>query len=356
VHPDRAQSPLQFDLDALQRRLAQAGFPLTGPLSSELITTGRSNLTYAITDRRSRWILRRPPLGHVLATAHDMQRELVVLSALEATAVPVPSPLHFCETPEVIGAPFLIMEYIAGPVLSSAAEAAALSRQQALDCSRALVDALVTLHRLRPADVGLESLGRGEGFLKRQILRWRRQWRDSTAATAAASPALERLADLLAAHQPAVSRTTVVHGDYRLGNVILDPGDPGQIAAIIDWEMATLGDPLADLGLLLAYWDPASSMVTAGGYLADANPGFLTAAQLTARYAEGSGADLGDLAFYRVFGFFKLAVIAQTIVARHLKGAAVGEGLPEVAGAVDALIEAGLRAAAAFGSDPGLRP
>jgi aminoglycoside phosphotransferase (APT) family kinase protein len=136
-----------------------------------------------------------------------------------------------------------------------------------------------------------------------------------------------------------------VHGDYRLGNVILSAGDPGAIAAVIDWEMATLGDPLADLGLLLAYWDPASTLVTAGGYLIDANPGFPTAEQLTSRYLERSGASADDLPFYRAFGFFKLAVISQTIVARHLDGTAVGDGLADVATAVDALISAGLLAA-----------
>jgi aminoglycoside phosphotransferase (APT) family kinase protein len=338
VTSDRAQ----LNLAALGTYLASAGLPQTGPLTAELITTGRSNLTYVIADQQHRWILRRPPLGHVLATAHDMHREFVVLSALQDTGVPVPRALHFCPEPEIAGAPFLVMEYVAGPVLSGRAAAAALSAEQARDCSAALIDTLVTLHHLRPADVGLESLGRGEGFLHRQIRRWRQQWRDSTVAP---EPRLERLADLLAASVPATSRTAIVHGDYRLGNVILSAGDPGAIAAVIDWEMATLGDPLADLGLLLAYWDPASTLVTAGGYLIDANPGFPTAGQLAASYLERSGASGNELPFYRAFGFFKLAVISQTIVARHLGGTAVGDGLGDVATAVDALITAGLLAA-----------
>jgi aminoglycoside phosphotransferase (APT) family kinase protein len=338
VTSDRAQ----LNLAALGTYLASVGLPRAGPLTATLITTGRSNLTYAIADRQHRWILRRPPLGHVLATAHDMHREFVVLSALADTEVPVPRALHFCAEPEIAGAPFLVMEYVPGPVLSGRDAAAALSAEQARQCSAALIDTLVTLHQLQPANVGLESLGRGEGFLHRQLRRWRQQWHDSTTAL---EPRLEQLADLLAASVPATSRTAIVHGDYRLGNVILRAGDPGTIAAVIDWEMATLGDPLADLGLLLAYWDPASTLVTAGGYLIDANPGFPTADQLTARYLERSGASADDLPFYRAFGFFKLAVISQTIVARHLDGSAVGDGLADVATAVDALITAGLLAA-----------
>jgi aminoglycoside phosphotransferase (APT) family kinase protein len=343
VGPDPAPPRPELDTAALTRYLGRSGFPLGGALSAELITTGRSNLTYRVTDERSQWILRRPPLGHVLATAHDMRREHVVLSALAGTAVPVPRALHFCPGPDIIGAPFLIMEYVAGPVLSGPGPAGALSGRQARDCSAALADALTDLHQLRPADVGLAGLGKGEGFMSRQLRRWRQQWQDSAPGP---DQGLERLADLLAARLPARSRTAVVHGDYRLGNVILDAADPGRIGAIIDWEMATLGDPLADLGLLLAYWDPASRLVTAGGYLIDANPGFLTAGQLASRYLERSGGDAGDLPFYRAFGFFKLAVIAQTIVARHRQGTAVGERLSEVAEAVSELIAAGLRVAA----------
>ena len=337
---------VQLNLDAVETYLAGVGLPLAGPLTAELITTGRSNLTYILSDQRSRWILRRPPLGHVLATAHDMHREFVVLSALGATAVPVPRALHYCDQPEIAGVPFLIMEYVPGPVLSDHGAAAALSSMQARECSAALIDTLVTLHQLRPADVGLENLGRSEGYLRRQVRRWRQQWHDSTTVP---RPQLERLADILAANLPTSGSAAIVHGDYRLGNVILGAGDPGSIAAVIDWEMATLGDPLADLGVLLAYWDPASTLVTAGGYLIDANPGFLTAEELTARYLEHSGANADELPFYRAFGFFKLAVIAQTIVARHLQGAAVGHGLADVATAVDALISAGLLVAAAEG-------
>ena len=342
MRPDPAAARSDLDLAALTRYLERGGFPLCGPLSAELITTGRSNLTYLLADDRARWILRRPPLGHVLATAHDMRREHVVLSALAGTAVPVPRALHFCPEPDIIGAPFLIMDYVPGPVLSGPEPARALSPRQAADCSAALADALTDLHQLDPAAVGLEGLGKGAGFMHRQIRRWRQQWLDSAPGPA---PDLDRLAGLLADRVPARSRTTIVHGDYRLGNVILDAADPGRIGAIIDWEMATLGDPLADLGLLLAYWDPASSLVTAGGYLIDANPGFLTADQLTSRYLQRSGADAGDLPFYRAFGFFKLAVIAQTIVARHRQGAAVGERLAEVAEAVSELTSAGLRVA-----------
>lgn len=335
-------------LARLRSYLYQAGLPLAGPLRAELITTGRSNLTYLISDEQSQWILRRPPIGHILATAHDMGREFTVLSALVETAVPVPRPWHFCDNPAVLGVPFLVMDYVPGLVLSDGQAATMLSAGQAHDCSAALVDTLVVLHQLKPDEVGLAQLGRGKGFMHRQVRRWRRQWEKSTVEHRAD---LDRLADLLTANIPGDSRVSVVHGDYRLGNVILDAMDPGRIAAVIDWEMATLGDPLADLGLLLAYWHRASALVTAGGYLVGANPGFLNAEELARRYLHSAGADPARLPFYRAFGFFKLAVIAQTIVARHRLGTAVGEDLDQVPRAVDSLIAAGLATA----DDAGLR-
>lgn len=339
---EAAEDQAALDTASVARHLAEAGLELAGPLSAQLITTGRSNLTYRLTDGAAEWILRRPPLGHVLATAHDMGREFTVLRALAGTAVPVPRAIHLCEDQSVIGAQFLLMEYVTGPVLSSAAAAAALSAKQAGDCATALVAVLATLHSLDPGQTRLGGLGKGEAYLARQVRRWRQQWQDSTLTPV---PAFDRLAGLVDANLPDDSAVRIVHGDYRLGNVILDPANPGRIAAVIDWEMATLGDPLADLGLLLAYWHPASSKVTAGGFVAGANPGFPDADQVAASYLACSGLKPSDLAFYRVFGFFKLAAIAQTIVARYRLGAAVGAELTGVADAVGELIEAGLQAA-----------
>jgi aminoglycoside phosphotransferase (APT) family kinase protein len=275
-----------------------------------------------------------------------MRREFVVLRALEPTGVPTPRAVHLCEDADVIGAPFMLMEFLDGPVIADAATARSLTTAQARLASETLIDVLAELHALDPARIGLATFGRPEGYLARQIRRWRSQWASSTDAP---SPELDELAAILEANVPARSRAALVHGDYRLGNVILAPGDAGRIAGVIDWEMSTLGDPLTDIGLLLAYWSPASDGVTAGGHPIIANPGFLDPDALVERYARHFAIDPGELSFYRVFGLFKLAVIGQTIVARHLLGKAVGDGLPAVAVAVERLIAAGRLAAAEIG-------
>jgi aminoglycoside phosphotransferase (APT) family kinase protein len=335
-----------LDTRALQEHLEGAGQAFAGPLEASLITSGRSNLTFAVTDGSERWIVRRPPLGHVLPTAHDVGREHTVMAALATTDVPVPEPVHLCHDATVIGAPFLVMEYIDGLVIHDARDAEALTPEDAGLCTESLIETLARLHRIDPHEVGLDRLGRPSGYISRQLRRWRSQWTQSTTET---SLEFEELADLLEANVPASSKTAIVHGDYRLGNVILHVDDPGSIAAVIDWEMATLGDPLADVGLLLAYWHPASMHVTAGGHAMTANAGFPDSDRLLRRYAERSGAKVDDLAFHRVFGFFKLAVIAQTIFARHLQGAAVGSDLASVGGAVESLLDAARSSAAEAG-------
>jgi aminoglycoside phosphotransferase (APT) family kinase protein len=336
------------DGTALRHYLEMLGQPVGGPLEIELFSAGRSNLTYAVMDGTSHWIVRRPPLGDLLPSAHDMLRECAVMRALEHTAVPVPVAIDFCENPDVIGVPFLLMEFVKGRVIHGSEDAQALGWAAARRCSAALVDALVDLHSLEPSQLGLDGLGQGDGYLARQVRRWQQQWSHSMSDS---SPSLDRLARLLEKNLPEQSRTALVHGDYRLGNVILGHEDPGRIAAIIDWEMATLGDPLADVGLLLAYWDPASEHVTAGGHPIAANIGFLDPEELVERYSQRSGVNAGALGFYKAFGYYKLAVIAQTIHARYLRGEAVGDGLESVGHAVGPLIEAGIRAA----TDAGLR-
>jgi aminoglycoside phosphotransferase (APT) family kinase protein len=330
-------------IGAVEDHLRSAGIDCSGPLTADLLAGGRSNLTYRLSDGTRRWVLRRPPLGHVLATAHDMGREFVVLRALHGTAIPVPRPLLLCEDARVIGAPFLLMEHVAGPVIDGASAAASLAPADARRCAETLVDHLAALHALRPEEVGLQTLGRPEGFVRRQIRRWCRQW-DASAPTRCRE--FDQLVAILEDNLPERGDAAIVHGDYRLGNVILSPGDPGRIAAIIDWEMATLGDPLADVGLLHAYWDPASSSIASGGHAVSANPGFPGADHLVARYCELTGREFAELAFYVVFGRFKLAAIGQTIAARHAAGDAVGEALDDVPRAVDALLTSALTFAA----------
>src|SRR5580658_2435995 len=240
----------------------------------QLILGGRSNLTYRLVisaasgDRQL--VLRRPPLGHVLPTAHDMSREFRVLSALSGTQVPVAAPVAFCTDAEVIGAPFYVMEYVPGMVLRTKADTAVLTQPQATDLSERLADMLAAIHGVDVAATGLSDLGRGAGYLRRQLDRWQRQWQLSASRDV---PGYERLVDRLTAALPAEGETTLVHGDFRLDNVLVTVDPQPRIAAVVDWEMATLGDPLSDLGLTLVYWtEPGEEGWLSPEQLAPATP------------------------------------------------------------------------------------
>ena len=244
--------PPGLPVTALDRHLRQA-IPglLQGPLSAQLVAGGRSNLTYLLTDGRTRWVLRRPPLGHVLQTAHDMGREHRLLAALSPTDVPVPAPLLLAG-PDVIGAPFYIMEFADGQVLRDRAQLEQLDDAAATALADELVDVLLRLHRLDPEHVGLGDLGRPEGYLERQLRRWTRQLEASHSRDL---PELTRLAERLRGQLPVSQANAIVHGDYRLDNVVVDTAGRGHILAVLDWEMATLGDPLADVASTLVWWD-----------------------------------------------------------------------------------------------------
>jgi aminoglycoside phosphotransferase (APT) family kinase protein len=326
-----------IDLHRLRARLAAPLDCAPADLQVSIIEGGRSNLTYRLTDGSRAWVLRRPPLGHVLATAHDMAREFRVLSALGPAGVPVPEAVLYEDDASIIGAPFFVMGYVDGLVVHSDADARALAPADAARAADDLVDRLVALHSVPPESAGLADLGRPDGFLERQIRRWRRQWHDSGGADTGVP--VDALADRLAACVPASRRAAVVHGDYRLDNTILAAADPGRVAAIVDWEMATLGDPLADLGMLLTYWSPLSALVTGAGHPVSANPGFPAAEHLLARY----GAPSGDIDWYVAFGHYKLAVIAQTIAARHRQGLTVGARFDTAGQAIPDLVDAALR-------------
>jgi aminoglycoside phosphotransferase (APT) family kinase protein len=331
------------DLPAL-RRFFESEIPgCAGPLEVRPLFGGRSNLTYLVTDATHRWVLRRPPLGTLTPTAHDMDREYRVMAALSRTEVPVPQTVLSCKDVSVIGAPFTVVSFVDGDVLRDGERASGLSAGDARRCAEALVDQLAALHALDPYAVGLGGFGRPAGYPARQVRRWRGQWdRVATRALPELDALHRRLERDLPEEDDGAAPTAILHGDYRLDNVILAPGAPGRIAAIVDWEMAALGDPLADLGLLLVYWDPVCEPVLGTGHVPTANPGFPSGPELAARYAMRSGRDVSALPFHRALGYFKLAVIAEGIHARHLAGRTVGPGFDRVGSAVPALLRAGL--------------
>jgi aminoglycoside phosphotransferase (APT) family kinase protein len=296
------------------------------PLRFELLGGGRSNITYLVSGGGREWVLRRPPLGHVLPTAHDMAREHRVLAALADTDVPVPRPFALCEDPSVNDAPFYVMEYCPGVVLEfDLPDGFAESEQERRRISLALVDTLVRLHAIDFEALGLGDFGRPAGYLERQVRRWSQQWERSKTDEL---PVVEELLRRLRVALPASPPPTIVHGDYRLGNMALAPHDPGEVVAIFDWEMATLGDPLADLGYTLIYWTEPGDPVGEGGVgslpNATRRPGFLSRAAIVAEYAKRSGRDVEAVDFYQVLALTKLAVIAEGIYARYLQGKTLG--------------------------------
>jgi aminoglycoside phosphotransferase (APT) family kinase protein len=314
----------------------------TGPLTAQLITGGLSNLTYELSDADGRqWVLRRPPLGHVLPTAHDMRREFRVISALHGT-IPVARPYVLCQDEAVTGAPFYVMSKVDGVVLKTRELCGALTPEQARATCENLVDVLAALHTVDPADVGLEDFGRPDGYLHRQLDRWDRQY---AASQSREVRGLFELSEGLRAAVPVTQRSAILHGDYRLDNVMFD-GE--RVAAVFDWEMSTLGDPLADLGLLLTYWEdqghPAKALLAytgpGGGGLTN-HPGFLNSREVVERYAAATGLIVDDLDWYIALNHYKLAVILEGIYLRHTQGLTYGEGFERAGGAVPVLVENG---------------
>lgn len=331
-------SPPGLDLDALHRYLAAHLPEYGGRLDAQLLAGGKSNLTYKLTDGAHRWVLRRPPLGTLTPSAHDMAREYRVVAALGATGVPVAPAVLLCEDTSVLGVPFAITGYVPGRVLQSAEDTAALGPEEQRECGFELIARLCELHAVDPSAVGLEGFGRAEGYLERQVRRWLDQWERVRTRDSADT---HELARRLRAALPARSGRAIVHGDFRLDNVILHP-DRLSVAAIVDWEMSTLGDPLADLGLTLVYWDPLTEPVLGVGHIRSGPNNFPGPDELAQRYARESGRDLGDLDFYVALGCFKLAVIAEGIHQRYCKGDTVGEGFSTIGAAVPPLLQAGL--------------
>ena len=344
--PDRSDPSKSGALDAHGASAGRAGSPGGAPgtgsrvpaLHATLFEGGKSNLTYRITDGSHDWVLRRPPLGHVLATAHDMAREYRVMSALAPTPVPVPAMVTLCEDPGVIGAPFYVMEYVEGSILRRTKDTDKLDDRQRTALAHHLIDTLADLHEVDPAAVGLSDFGHPDGFLERQVRRWTQQLERSRSRDV---PGFDDLADRLAKHVPVSQRASIVHGDYRLDNVLVGPDQ--QILAVLDWEMATLGDPLCDLGLLPVYAAPVPGVA---GIVSDGmgpHNGFPSIESLIRRYADRSGLDVSQLSWYTALGYYKLAVICEGIHFRFAKGQTVGPGFDQIGSIVEPLVSAGRR-------------
>ncbi|MFJ8084433.1 phosphotransferase family protein [Streptomyces sp. NPDC096205] len=329
--------PPGLDLDRLRGLLDRERPGLVqGPLTGRLIEGGRSNLTYEVSDGSAKWVVRRPPLGHVLATAHDMKREHRVISALHPTNVPVPAPVLLCEDDEVLGASFYVMEFVAGTPYRTADQLAPLGPERTRGAVLSLVDTLVELHAVDPEAVGLGDFGRPEGFLDRQLRRWGKQLDASRNRDLAG---IDELHAALGRELPGSPAPTVVHGDYRLDNVLI--GEDDSIKAILDWEMSTLGDPLTDLGLLVMYSEPLNLPDSPVSTTAAA-AGHPSPAELIERYAARSGRDVSAVAWYTAFAWFKLAVILEGIHYRYTLGQTVGRGFDRIGDLVPVFIEHGL--------------
>jgi aminoglycoside phosphotransferase (APT) family kinase protein len=337
---DAAPAPEGIDAARVTAWFQDHAGSVTPPLTFDLIAGGHSNLTYGVRDAAGgAWVLRRPPLGQVLATAHDMGREHKVMSALAPTDVPVPPMVGLETDTSVNGAPFFVMEFVEGIVARNTEAASKLDVAARGRAGEQIAEVLARIHAVDPDAVGLGDLGRKDGYIERQLKRWYRQWNDSKTRELASIDAVH---DALAARVPEQGPAAIVHGDYRLDNCLVKPD--GTIAAVLDWELCTLGDPMADLGLLLVYWTDKSDAYPALPDAATAMDGFPSKGELVERYAAVSGRDVGAIDYYVAFGYWKLACILEGVYARY-RGGAMGtsddNGLFEVfAAQVERLAEA----------------
>jgi aminoglycoside phosphotransferase (APT) family kinase protein len=311
-----------IDVSAIERWFARSVPGAPPPLRFQRLSGGRSNLTYLVEDSAGgRWALRRPPLGERLASAHDVAREFRIMSALKGTLVPVPPVVALCEDETVIGAPFYVAGFVEGRVLRTTADAdLAPAPEERRRIGERLVETLAQLHSLEPAEVGLGDLSRSEAYVERQLRRWRSQWEKSKVREL---PAIERLHERLSGSIPPQGSARVVHGDYRLDNVIVGTG--GEVAAVVDWELCTLGDPLADVGLLLVYWAPEGEDLIPRFDPATRAAGFPSREEVVELYARLSGRDLSQIDFYVAFSLWRVAIILEGVRVRYAAGQYGGE-------------------------------
>ncbi len=341
VRPDEGFDAVQLAA-VLQGRLPGAdGVPAVSQFGG-----GKANLTYLLDYDRVSYVMRRPPLGPVAPSAHDMAREYRVLSVLHRAFPLAPRALYFSDDLSILGAPFFVMERRRGVVVRTRLPRPFVDDPEApRQMSEALVDALASLHAVDYEALGLGDLGRPEGFIARQVAGWRRRWE---ATRLPETPELNETVAWLESHVPEAGTATLVHNDFKLDNLMLDPADPGRAVAVFDWDMCTLGDPLSDLGALLAYWsepeDPAYLRQVAANIMPAGVDGFLSREALVSRYAARSGRDVDAIRFYHVLGLFRVIVILAQIYVRYARGqtldrrfAGMGELLPPLARAARAL-------------------
>ncbi|MEU1980864.1 phosphotransferase family protein [Nocardia sp. NPDC019395] len=329
-----------MDVAALERFLREQDIDVRGELRVELISGGRSNLTFRAYDDMSKWVVRRPPVAGLTPSAHDMAREYTVTDALQKSAVPVAKTVAFDSEGTTLGAPMTVVEFVDGAVIRDQDDLTALSDEQVNTSAAELVRVLTELHAVRPEAVGLEKFGRPNGFLARQVNLWASQWErvktrelpDVAALHAALSDAL-----------PQESASSIVHGDFRIDNTILDSADPGRVRAVVDWELSTLGDPLTDAALMCVYRTPIFDLVL-GARAAWTSDRMPTPDALAQTYATVSGRDLGHWGFYLALANFKLGVIGEGISYRARQGSDAGSAAERAAEATPEFMAAGLRA------------
>jgi aminoglycoside phosphotransferase (APT) family kinase protein len=316
-----------LDLPALDRYLRSRGIERDGELRAEFISGGRSNLTFRVYDDKMNWLVRRPPLHGLTPSAHDMAREYRVVAALQDTPVPVARTIALCQDDSVLGTPFQIVEFVAGQVVRRRAQLEALGDHSVIEgCVNSLIRVLADLHNVDPNAVGLADFGKPSGYLERQVRRWGSQWELVRLPDDHRDADVERLHSGLRQSIPQQSRTSIVHGDYRIDNTILDSYDPKRVRAVVDWELSTLGDPLSDAALMCVYRDPALDLIV-NAQAAWTSPLLPTADELADRYSLVSGQPLGHWEFYMALAYFKLAIIAAGIdFRRRMSEQAHGKG------------------------------
>lgn len=329
-----------MNLAALRRFLIDSGVAVNGDLKAELLAGGRSNLTFKVADDHSQWVVRRPPSSGLTPSAHDMVREWTVTHALQGSEVPVARTIAMSKDSSILGAPFTVVEYANGRVIRNQTDLQALSDAEVQANSEELVRILAALHSVDYQAVGLSTFGKSGNFLERQLKLWIEQWqRVKTRELTDVS----RLHAALMSAVPAQSEVSVVHGDYRVDNVIVDTHDVGKVIAVVDWEMSTLGDPLADVALMCVYREPIFDALL-GMRAAWTSPRYPSADQLAELYAQASNRDLSSWNFYIALANFKLGVIGEGITHRARQGSDTGNGAVLAAQATHEFMAAGLRA------------
>jgi aminoglycoside phosphotransferase (APT) family kinase protein len=328
-----------LDLPTLASYLPNVGVDVVGELHATPLSGGKSNLTYCIRDDRSTWVLRRPPTAGLTPSAHDVGREYRVTAALQGTDVPVARTVTLCDDESIMGAPFSLVDFVEGRIVRTAADLEILSATDVDGCVHALVDVLAGLHAIDFRAAGLGDFGRPAGYLNRQVALWAKQW---DRVKTRESDDVYRLRAALSDAIPRQSEVAIVHGDYRIDNTILANEDVTSVVAVVDWELSTLGDPLADVALMCVYRHPAFNLVI-GDAAAWTDSRLPSAADIAEMYARRSARDLANWGFYLALANYKLAVIAEGILHRHISGATSGSGFDRIGEAVPEFLAAGLR-------------